>query len=208
MTPQNGHQDIARNWKEPDGNGACQFPWPDYFSRDIVPKACHSHSDYWRTVPLYEAPAADCVSIEADVWLEDNDPPVGHVKKVLKSTQTLRTLYIDPLINTLSNRNVSSVFETSKEAGVFVTDPNAAIILMLDFKTDGHDLWPVVLSQLEPLRRRGWLTYFNGTDIVPGSVTVVGTGNTPFYLVVADSSHRYVFFDAPLLSVSKSIYTV
>ena len=104
------------------------------------------HSDYWRTVPLYEAPAADCVSIEADVWLEDNDPPVGHVKKVIKSTRTLRTLYIDPLINTLSNRNVSSVFETSKKAGVFETDPNAAIILMLDFKTDGHDLWPVVLS--------------------------------------------------------------
>jgi hypothetical protein len=87
------------------------------------------------------------------------------------------------------------VFETSKEAGVFETDPNAAIILMLDFKTDGHDLWPVVLSQLEPLRRRGWLTYFNATDIVPGSVTAVGTGNTS-YLVVADSSHRYVFFDA------------
>ena len=100
------------------------------------------------------------------------------------------------------------MFETSKEAGVFETDPNAAIILMLDFKTDGHDLWRVVLSQLEPLRRRGWLTYFNGTDIVPGSVTVVGTGNTPFYLVVADSSHRYVFFDAPLLNVSNSIYTV
>jgi hypothetical protein len=67
MTPQNGHRDIAGNWKGPDGNGVYQFPWPDYFGRDIVPKACHSHSDYWRTVPLYEAPAAGCVSIEADV---------------------------------------------------------------------------------------------------------------------------------------------
>jgi hypothetical protein len=87
------------------------------------------------------------------------------------------------------------VFETSEEAGVFEIDPNAAFILMLDFKTDGHDLWPVVLSQLEPLRRRGWLTYFNGIDIVPGPVTVVGTGNTSFDFVVDDSSHRYVFFE-------------
>jgi len=99
------------------------------------------------------------------------------------------------------------VFETSKEAGVFETDPNAAI-LMLDFKTDGHDLWPVVLSRLEPPRRRGWLTYFNGTDMVPGLVIVVSTGNTPFDLVVADCSHRYVFFDAPLLNVSNNIYTI
>jgi len=67
MTPENGLQDIVRNWKEPDGNGAYQFPWPDNFSRGVVPKACHSHSDYWRTVPLYEALAAGCVGIEADV---------------------------------------------------------------------------------------------------------------------------------------------
>lgn len=103
---------------------------------------------------LYEALAAGCVSIEADVWLEGSDLPVGHVKKVIKSTRTLGTLYIDPFINTLSNRNASSAFETTKEAGFFETDPNATIILMLDFKTDGHDLWPVVISRLEPLRRK------------------------------------------------------
>ncbi|XTI85905.1 hypothetical protein V2W45_1466714 [Cenococcum geophilum] len=170
---------VAALISQPDGNGAYQFPWPVNFSRNVVPKACHSHSDYWRTVLLYEALAAGCVN-------RHNDLPVGHVKKVLKSTRSLRTLYIDPLINIFSNRNISSVFETSKEAGVFETDPNA----------------------LESLRRRGWLTYFNGTDIVPGPVTVVGTGNTPFDLVVADSSHRYVYFDAPLLNISNSIYTL
>ena len=86
---------------------------------------------------MYEAFVAGCVSIEVDVWLEGSDLPVGHVKKVLKSTRTLRTLYIDPFINILSNRNVSSVFETTKEAGFFETDPNTAIILMLDFKQMG-----------------------------------------------------------------------
>ena len=168
----------------------------------------HSHNDCWRIVPLYEALAAGSVSIEADVWLEDSDLPVGYVKKVLRSTRALRTLYIDPFINILSNRNVSSVFETTEEAGFFETDPNTTIILMLDFETDGHDLWPVVLSRLEPLCRKSWLTYLNGTDIVPSSVTVAGTGNTPFDFVVADFSYRYVFFDALLIDVSNSIYTV
>lgn len=207
-TPRNGLQDIVKSWKEPDGSDAYRFPWPEDFSRDIVPEACHSHNDYWRKVPLYEALAAGCVSIEADIWLEGNDLLVGHVKKVLKSSRTLRTLYIDPIVNILSNRNVSNTSEPIKEVGIFETDPNAAVILMLDFKTDGHDLWPVVLSQLEPLRQKGWLTYFNGIDIVPGPITVVGTGNTPFDLVVANSTYRYLFFDAPLLDISNSSYTV
>ena len=64
------------------------------------------------------------------------------------------------------------MFKTTKEAGVFETDPNAAVILMPGFKTGGHDLWPIVLSQLGLLRRKGWLTYFNGIDIVLALPTI------------------------------------
>ncbi|KAI9859060.1 MAG: Altered inheritance of mitochondria protein 6, partial [Pleopsidium flavum] len=34
--------------------------------------------------------------------------------------------------------------------------------------------------------------------LIPGPVTVVGIGNTPFDLVVSNTIHRDVFFDAPL----------
>lgn len=37
-------------------------------------------------------------------------------------------------------------------------------------------------------------------------VTVIGTGNTPYDLV-ADESERYIFFDAPLESVTSDRYT-
>ena len=46
-------------------------------------------------------------------------------------------------------------------------------------------LWPAVHSRLEPLRKSGWLTYFDGKKIVRGPLTVVGTGNTPFDDVAA-----------------------
>lgn len=45
---------------------------------------------------------------------------------------------------------------------------------------------------------RGWLAHFDGTTVVQGLITVVGTGNTPFDLLVANTTYRDIFFDAPL----------
>ncbi|KAF1828784.1 hypothetical protein BDW02DRAFT_593039 [Decorospora gaudefroyi] len=63
LAPPPGHsclQHIVEVWEEPNSNGAFEFEWREDFSRDIVPKNCHSHNDYWRSVPLYAALAAGC----------------------------------------------------------------------------------------------------------------------------------------------------
>ena len=74
-----GLQHIVDNWTAPDAYGAHEVAWRDDFSRDIVPKKCHSHNDYWRSVPLFSALAAGCTSVEADVWLaEDGALLVSH----------------------------------------------------------------------------------------------------------------------------------
>ena len=203
-----GLQKIVDNWKEPSSNGAHAFDWRDDFSRDIVPKNCHSHNDYWRSVPLYEALAAGCVSVEADVWLTaDQELLVSHSWSSTKTERTLRSLYLDPLTNIFTNRNASIASIEEKETGLFDADPNVSTILLIDFKNDGHKIWPVLLSQLRPLRERGWLTYFNGEKVVQGPLTIVGTGNTPFDLVKENNTNRYVFFDAPLDDISKPEYT-
>ena len=44
----------------------------------------------------------------------------------------------------------------------------------------------------------GSLTHFNGTDVIQGPITVVGTGNTPFDLVTANETYRNIFYDVPL----------
>jgi hypothetical protein len=69
---------------------------------------------------------------------------------------------------------------------------------LIDFKTDGEAIWPYVSQQLDPLRQKKYLTYFNGTDVVEGPITVVVTGNAPFSMVVASPHYRDMFFDAPL----------
>jgi hypothetical protein len=157
---------------------------------------------------MYEALAAGCVGIEADVWLmDDGELRVSHSWRSIKTERTLRNLYLDPLANIFTQRNVSVASTEGKEIGVFDADPNASVTLLIDFKNDGHKVWPVLLEQLQPLRESGWLTYFDGTALVKGPLTIVGTGNTPFELVRANNTNRFVFFDAPLEDISNPEYT-
>lgn len=184
---------------------------PIDFSRDIIPISCHSHNDYWRHVPLYDALAAGCTSIEADVWLSGSDLFVGHSKKSLTKERTLESLYISPLVSVLTTQNTPTQLTTTNESsstipspsttnlnGVFDTSPETPLILLIDIKTDGASTFPAILSHLEPLRSRGWLTHFNGTAVISGLITVVGTGNTPFDLLTANTTYRDIFYDAPL----------
>ena len=108
----------------------------------------------------------------------------------------------------LSARNVTPASAYPKESGLFDADPTASVILLIDFKSDGHSTWPALLSQLQPLRDRDWLTYYNGTALHRGALTVVGTGNAPFDLVQQNATNRFVFFDAPLLDVADEQYDV
>ncbi|KAH8732473.1 PLC-like phosphodiesterase [Phaeosphaeriaceae sp. PMI808] len=202
-----GLDEIVSQWKEPDANGPFKYEWRDDFSRDIVPKKCHSHNDYWRRVPMYQALAAGCTSIEADIWLtDDQELLVGHTWSSTRRYRSLRSLYLDPLTNIFEHRNISTASTSNKETGLFDTDPNSSTILLIDVKTDGNKIWPILLSQLQSLRDKNWLTYYDGTTLHQGPLTIVGSGKTPFELVQQNSTNRYIFYDAPLRSVSETQY--
>jgi hypothetical protein len=154
-------------------------------------------------VPLYSALAAGCTSVEADVWLtEDRELLVSHSWKTTTRPRTLKNLYLDPLTWIFTQRNVSQASELTREVGVFDADSDATVVLLIDFKNDGYAIWPVLQAQLQPLRDRKWLTYYDGKTMYQGPLTVVGTGNIPLELVQSSLTNRVVFFDAPLLSVS------
>ncbi|KAL9623450.1 MAG: hypothetical protein Q9160_002343 [Pyrenula sp. 1 TL-2023] len=192
---------VLDSWGEAGGPTGTYSHWPTDFSRDIQPVPCHSHNDYWRRVPLFSALKAGCTGVEADVWLYDDELFVGHTTSSLTPDRTLRSLYVDPLIDILTKQNPLNYFHpqsSSPSAGVFDTDPAQSLVLLIDFKTSGHDLWPVVVSQLEPLRSKGYLSYYNGKDVVQGPITIVATGNAPFDLLTANTTYRDIFFDAPL----------
>jgi hypothetical protein len=145
--------------------------------------------------------------VEADVWLFDEELYVGHTTSSLTQQRTLRNLYIDPLLRIIEKQNPNTGFHPTVGQplqGVFDTDPTRSLILLIDFKTDGDVTWNRVVTQLSPLRDRGYLTYFNGTDVINGPITVVGTGNTPFNMVTANTTYRDIFFDAPLEKLTEN----
>lgn len=195
---------IYSSWRSQRPNDA-KSHWPTDYTADISPVQCHSHNDYWRPVPLKSAIRAGCTGVEADVWLfpdrSTDDLFVGHSRASLTPQRTFKSLYIEPLIEILERQNPNTTFHPvldDPRNGVFDTVPEQSLVLLVDFKTDGQKLWSVVYEQLEPLRQRQYLTYFNGSAIVEGPVTVVVTGNAPFNRVVESSRYRDMFFDAPL----------
>ncbi|KAH7377784.1 PLC-like phosphodiesterase [Pyrenochaeta sp. MPI-SDFR-AT-0127] len=169
-------------------------------TRDVTPIPCHSHNDYWRRVPLYDALRWGCTGVEADVWLFDDDLFVGHSTNALTQNRTFRSMYVDPLVRMLDHKNEPGDFAipSTIKNGVFDTVPAQTLVLLVDFKNNGHDIFPVVSQQLSSLRERGYLTYFDGESTIEGAITVVATGNAPFDLITANTTYRDIFFDAPL----------
>lgn len=162
----------------------------------------NADSEIYLDKPLYDAFAAGCTGIEADVWLQDMDLLVGHEEDSLTHERTLQALYIKPLVEILTQQNDKSTVQrdltSEPPRGVFDAEPLTPIVLMIDIKTEGSSTFEAVRSSLEPLRSEGWLTHFNGTAIVPGPIIVVGSGDTPFELLNSNDTYRDIFFDAPL----------
>jgi hypothetical protein len=212
-----GVMDIISKWQNPADSVSLLNPWNQDFTRDITPVSCRSHKDYWRKVPLYSAISSGCVSVEADIWFHKNDTDadllVGHDKKSLTEEKTLQSLYLLPFLQVLENMNKASNLGNSSvpasPRGIFDKSPEMTMILLLDFKSDGAELWPVVQAQLEPLWAKRWLTYWesstNTRQIRP--ITVVATGNAPFPLVIQNTTYRDIFFDAPLTDIKNPMYT-
>lgn len=178
--------------------GSATVKYPSEATRDIIPIPCHSHNDYLRRVPLFDAIHFGCTGVEADVWLSDGELYVGHEKTAPTKNRTFESLYVKPLVELLHQMNLYSDHSNSTDHGAFDTTPNQSLVLLVDIKTDGRKTFPYVHSQLEALRSKNFLTYWDGDKLHPRAITVVGTGNTPFEMVVEDKNHRDIFFDAPL----------
>ncbi|CZT19111.1 uncharacterized protein RCC_04957 [Ramularia collo-cygni] len=199
----NDDDQFLPNWGKSGHAGEGLVDYPTDATRDVRPINCHSHNDYVRRVPLFDAIHWGCTGVEADVWsFGDEELYVGHSTASLTKKRTFRNLYVDPIVKLLDNMNLETGFANvtvnTTQRGIFEEDPSQTLVLLVDFKTSGSDTFPLVHKQLEALREKDYLSYFDGTQLHSRPVTVVGTGNTPFDLIVAEKQRRDIFFDAPL----------
>ena len=64
----------------------------------VIPLSrAHAHNDYEHERPLYDALDHGFNSVEADIFLVDDDLYVAHDRRDITSERTLRRLYLDPL---------------------------------------------------------------------------------------------------------------
>lgn len=190
--------DPFDNWFGRDVSRTSPEVWTEQrqlFLRNVLPVPVHSHNDYERRIPLFEALGSGCVSVEADVHLKDNDLLVGHSDQNLHKDVTLRSLYLEPLQRILEGQNVA----TGTRRGVFDLAPEQTLVLLVDFKSSGPEAFAKMDAQLESLRELDFLTYWNGTTRIMRPLTIVASGNSDFESVLAlNATHRDIFWDAKL----------
>ena len=101
-------------------------------------------------------------------------------------------------MNLLDQMNPQTEFSNTTHHGVFDEDPSQTLVLLVDLKTSGRETYRYLHSQLSEMRERGYLSYWDGERFHSRAITIVGTGNTPFDSIIASTSYRDIFFDAPL----------
>jgi hypothetical protein len=188
--------------------GTGPYVYPTSFTQGIIPKALHSHNDYWRPVPFYSALSAGAVSVEADVWLVNGTLLVGHEESALTASRSFDKLYVQPILSVVQAQNPNSSFVSGPtNHGVFDTSSGQTLYLWVDVKTDGASTFRHVVRALRPLRDAGYLTTFDGTTVSTGPVTVIGTGNTPLDQVQGVSPRDY-FWDGPLVTLGTAFSNI
>lgn len=150
-----------------------------------------SHNDYWRERPLLDALDYRFNCVEADLWLIDGELYVSHDRPKPDPSITFRTLYIEPLDSILKT-NGGKIFPAS-------TRP---FYLMVDCKTDGEELYPVLKRQMAPLKRH--LCSVESGKYRDGAILLFLSGDRPKHSIMAEKS-RFTFLDGRIEDLGKEI---
>ena len=140
----------------------------------------HAHNDYIHKVPFYTAFDAGFGSIEADVYPVNGVLLVAHGKRDIKAENTLKSLYLDPLLKKLAQ------------------DSTRHLKLLIDVKENYKLSLQLLLAELKPLNK-----YLFSPENPHNPITILISGERP-----PASEYKnyptYIFFDDDLRSPQSS----
>lgn len=126
------------------------------------PIMMHSHNDYDRSVPFYQAYSQKIHSIETDLFIKDGKLLVGHNWEDLREDFTFEGMYVEPIVK-LFNQNKGKAWK----------DSNQILQLMIDLKTRCEETLPAIVDVLDD-----YPEVFN-PKVNKNAARVVITGNFP-----------------------------
>jgi len=133
---------------------------------NVIPLSrAHAHNDYEHDRPLYDALAHGFNSVEADIFLVDDDLYVAHDRRDITSERTLRRLYLDPLR------------ERVKHNGGRVYPNGPHFTLLIDIKTGSVETYETLDRILAEYR--DIFTSFGPNGRSDKAVLAIVSGNRP-----------------------------
>ena len=158
----------------------CTIPFA-YAQEFIILQNGHSHNDYTRAKPLYDAISYGFTSIEVDVYWHDGRMVVTHDDKHLDEKPTVQELYLDPL---------KSIVE--KNGGTVFKDNNSLLVLMIDLKSDKVPAYLALKKIFE--NYLSMIEWYKNGKIIYGPVQVLLSGGPPIDLI-QEETDRYFYVD-------------
>ena len=101
----------------------------------------HSHNDYEQKQPFFAAYNLGFDSIEADLYIKDNELYVAHDWDKITPENTFKHLYLEPLLAKI------------KENKGFPYPNKKPLQLLLDLKKDGKEILRVLYSQMSAYKK-------------------------------------------------------
>lgn len=123
---------------------------------------------------LAQSAAAGCQGYRTDIWMHDDELLMGNPGSTSKAAGSLQ-VNLNSLLARLGASSAGSQTPLSAEA----LGPEHTFILILDAKSRFHELYPHLNSQLATLRQGGFLSHWDGNEIVWKRITVVINGEGP-----------------------------
>lgn len=112
-----------------------------FLTPKLFAQIAHSHNDYEQKLPFEAAYNLGFDSIEADLYLKDNEIFVAHDWNEIKLERTFKNLYLNPLLLKIKADNGLS--HQNKET----------LTLMLDLKKEGKEIIKALFERLKPYKK-------------------------------------------------------
>jgi len=154
------------------------------FSEEPVPLIrVHAHNDYEHKRPLLDALDHGFCSVEADIYLVDGQLLVAHDRSEVRPGRTLQRLYLDPLRDRVK-QNGGRVYSNGPE-----------FTLLIDLKSDWHQLYPALRDVLKQYAKV--LVTFDGERKNTNAILAIITGDRSKTMFEGESL-RYAALDGEL----------
>ncbi len=150
-----------------------------------------SHNDYWRSRPLLDALSYRFNCVEADLWLIDGELYVAHDQSEINPAHTFENIYLKPLTDHIK-----------KNGGKVYTDSDRPFYLMVDCKSNGEEMYPVLKKTIEPYQDL-FCSVEHG-EYKEGTILLFLSGDRPLE-TLPQETHRYLFLDGRIKDLGQGI---